>query len=206
MAFGQARGDDADHARVPALGGEHVRSAITEGRDLLLGRKANLALDEPALAVGPVELFGDLRGAGALLGEDQLQARVGAVHAAGRVQARAQREGDRSLVEHARIDARDRHQGAQAGLARPRERSQPASREAAVLSAQRDDIGDRRKGDEVEILLRLLLWPAARLKDGRGQLVGDGRRTQLGARIAANRGMDDRHIREGAIRARGVVV
>src|SRR5207249_9343708 len=98
--------------------------------DLLLGREANLALDEPALAVGSVELIGDLRGARALLGEDQLQARVGAVHAAGRVQAWSQRECDRSLVEHAGIDARDGHQSAQAGLACPCERSQSAPGEA----------------------------------------------------------------------------
>src|SRR5439155_7448448 len=116
------------------LGGEHVRSAITEGRDLFLGRKANLALDEPALAVGPVELFGDLRGAGALLGEDQLQARVGAMHAAGRVQARRKREGDRSLAEHARLDSRDGHQGTQTSPTGPAGRG-PARTPRGALSS-----------------------------------------------------------------------
>ncbi len=44
-ALDQARGDDPDHARVPALAGEHVRGALAELAHLRFGLEADAQLD-----------------------------------------------------------------------------------------------------------------------------------------------------------------
>ncbi len=48
-------------------------------RDLGFGFVADARLHLPALVVGAVELLRDLRGARRVLGQDQLQPRIGAV-------------------------------------------------------------------------------------------------------------------------------
>ncbi len=60
--------------------------------------------------------------------------------------------------------------------------------QGSVLSLQRDEIGDRGQGDEVELALEL------RAEQCRRQLVGDRGRAQLAERIAADDGVQDRAV------------
>ena len=120
VALGDPRGDDPDHAGMPALGGEHERAAFGMLGDERLGLEADPGLDVAALGVDAVELLGDGLGPFAVLGQQQLEPRVGAVQAPGGVQPRAEPEADRGLVEPARVHARDVHQRPQADLARAR--------------------------------------------------------------------------------------
>ncbi len=131
---------------------------------------------------------------------------VGAVQPPGRVQARRERKADRALVHLRRIDARDCHQRAQTGLGRRRERAQAAAHERAVLADQRDDIGDRRERDQIELAAQLARVAPERRVQRLCELVCDGRRAQLGARIATQRRVHDRRRRQRAVRARRVVV
>ena len=89
VALGDPRGDDADHARVPALAREHVGAGSPAGRgpvlgDLRLGGEEDLRLDVAALRVDRVELRGDRAGPRQVGGEQQLEAGVGAVQPARR--------------------------------------------------------------------------------------------------------------------------
>ena len=97
-----------------------------------------------------------------------------------RVEARREPEADRAGVEGCRVDARDLHQRPQAGLLRPRERPQPGDREPPVLVDERDDVGDRRDRDEIEV-------PLQRLRAGAEQrlaeLVDDAGAAELPERI-----------------------
>ena len=89
---------------VPALAREHVRGALSKRGDLRFGLQADARLHLPALVVGAVQLLGDLPRRARVLGQDQLEPRVGAVQAPRGVQARRQREADR----RARSPSRDR--------------------------------------------------------------------------------------------------
>ena len=71
-----------------------------------LGGEQDARLGLLAVAVEQVELAGDLLGAGAVLGEQQLERGVGAAHAAGGVDARAEPEAERVLGELGRLDRR----------------------------------------------------------------------------------------------------
>ena len=180
---------------VPALAREHVRRALAERGHLRFGLEADPQLHlAGARGWRASSSARDLRGARGILGEDQLERRVGAVQAPGGVQARRQREADaRARRRCAGSTPRDRHQRAQPGLGRARQRAQPAAHERAVLAHQRHDVGDRRERHQVEVLLAGLARgsPAPprghrpRCDSACGELVGDRRRAQLAARIAA---------------------
>jgi len=114
MALGQARGDDADHARMPVVSGEHVGRLVASRGNLCLGLEQDPRLDVAPAHVGLVELAGDLLGACGVAGQEQFDAGVGAVHAAGSVDPRSQPEADRLLVDRSRVRLADAHQRAQA--------------------------------------------------------------------------------------------
>ena len=88
-----------------------------------------------------------------ILGEQQLERRLGPAEPPGRVDARREPEADRGLVDRRRIDAGDAHQRLQARLLRLGEPAQPAAGERAVLVDERHDVGDRRQRDHVEVAL-----------------------------------------------------
>ena len=206
MALAQARGDDADHARVPSLRSEHVRRALALLRELCLGLEEDAPLKLATLAVCPVELDGDLARALRALGEDELEPGVCAAKATGGVQPRGQREAQRALADGARAHAGDRHERPQPGLARRGEGSQPAAHERAVLAHEGHHVGDRRQTDEVEVLAQLVRLAARREEQGLRELVRHAGAAQLGARISAHRGVDDRGVRKPAVRPRVMVV
>ena len=131
---------------------------------------------------------------------------VGAVEAAGGVEARGEAEADRALVDAAGVDARDVHQRLQAGLAGAGEPAQARAHEPAVLARERDDVGDGGERDQVEVLVgRVGVLPRAG-QQRLGELVGDAGRAQVGARVAAEPRVHDRGVGQRAVGARRVVV
>ena len=92
------------------------------------------------------------RGARLVVGQQQLERAVGAVEAPGGVEPRREAERDRALVDPQRLAPRATRISARSpGRAVRGERAQPGAHEAAVLAAQRDDVGDRRDRDELEL-------------------------------------------------------
>ena len=116
-ALHEARGDDPDDSgcqpRHHQRGGRRLRGAR------LVGGEQDPRLGLALVAVEQVELVGDPLRAGAVVGHQQLERRVGPLHAPGGVEARAEREAERALVDLAGLDAGDRHQGPQPRLAGP---------------------------------------------------------------------------------------
>src|SRR6185312_15232012 len=104
VALDEARRDDPDHARMPVLAREYVRSALparrrAQRRELAFGVGEDAQLGLAPLVVGAVELGRDLMGARGVPGEQQLQAGVRAVQASCRVQAGRQSESDSALID-----------------------------------------------------------------------------------------------------------
>ena len=164
---------------VPALAGQHVGGLLAQLAHLRLGLEQDPRLGVAALGVGPVELVGDRRRALGIVGEHQLEPRVGAIQAPGGVDARREAEADGARVDGARIDLRHAQQRADARLGRGRQRAQPLAHQAAVLVAQRHAVGDRGEGDEVEVLV-------GRRRD-RARRPPAARRRACGRRPAAHR-------------------
>ena len=206
MALGDPRRDDADHAGVPVLGGEHVRGRRPVLGHLRLGGEQDAGLDVAALRVHRVELRGDGPRPVGVPGQQQLEAGVRPVQAAGGVDPRGEPEADRPGIDHTRVHARDFHQRSQPRLARAGQRPQPRAHEPAVLAVERHDVGHRGERDEIEVLVRHAGVLARGLEQRMGELVRDRGGAQVGARVAAGRGVHDRRGRQPPVGARGVVV
>ncbi len=159
-----------------------------------------------ALGVEAIELVGDLARADLVGGQQQLEPGVGALEPAGGVDPRREPEADGGRVDPRRVGAGDAHQGAQAGALRDRERAQPGAHEPPVLAAQRDAVGDRRERHEVEVDVGERRIATGGLQQRGRQLVGDAGCAEIDARVAADRGMDDRRVGQHAVGARAVVI
>ncbi len=115
-ALDEPRGDDPDHALVPALVGEHVATPSL----LRLGPCVDLrervaqdpVFDSLPLAVQLLELVREAAGLVLVFGEQKLERRSGPAQSSRRVDARRQPEPDGALVDPRRIDAGSLHQGA----------------------------------------------------------------------------------------------
>ena len=155
VALDQARGDDPDDARMPALAGDDEPGASRRSLGQLapgrLGGRVDLPLGRPPLGVGPAQLGGDRLARAVVLGQHQLDPGVGPVEAPGGVDPRRQPEGEVALVEPLRLAFRDRHQRPQPGPVRAAHLREPAPDQRPVLADQRDDVGDRGERDEVEV-------------------------------------------------------
>src|SRR4029453_13937085 len=92
----QPRGDEPNHARMPALGGgDHDRALVlgAERRERFrLGLRDGLDLDCLALAVEPGELPGEPCRVDLILVEQQINAKRRATDAAARIDARAEQK------------------------------------------------------------------------------------------------------------------
>ena len=159
-----------------------------------------------ALAVGRVELVRHLAGAAGVLGQQQLERRVGAVQPPGGVQPRRQRERHRPLSRLPGRHAGDLHQRPQPGPRGGLQAAQAAHGQRAVLAQQRDHVGDRRQRHQVELGLELGRVASAGHVQRLRELVGDRRGAQLAAGVAAHAGVHDRGPRQHSVGARGVVV
>ena len=203
-ALGEARGDDPDHARMPALAGEHQPGRVGDARRAARRaraspRREDLALDLAALAVGALELDRDLLRALGILGEHQLDPGVRPVEAPGRVDPRPEPEAEVALVEPLGDDGGRGEQGPHPRPARLARLGEAAADERAVLAPQRDQVRDRRQGNQVELGLHRL----AAVERGR-ELVGDPGGAELRERVAGDDRVQDRAV--GELGARLVVV
>ena len=155
-------------------------------------------LDRLALAVQLLQLRRDPVCGLLVAGQQQLERRRRPAQAAGGVDPRREPEADGALVDDGRVDAGCPHQRLQARPGRRREPTQAGDRQRAVLVDERDDVGDRREGDEVEVADEpLVTRPEQRL----GELVDDPRAAELGERVGRGPGRDDRAIGERVARA-----
>src|SRR5581483_4756875 len=157
-ALDEAGRDDPDHALVPVLARDDVRAPALVGLRPLLDLDDRLAQDASFDGLTlVVQLLQGVRKEACLLrvvGQQQMERGARMTEPAGSVDARPEPEADRAGVGGGRIDARDVHQRLQSWLLRARERAQARYREAAVLVQQRDDVGDRRERNEIEMALR----------------------------------------------------
>ena len=197
VALDEPRGDDADHALVPAGAGDHVGAATPALLGPLLDRLDGLPqdplLDGLPVAIQVLELGGELLRGLTLLRQQELERGFGPAEPSGGVQARREPEADRTGVDRGRIHARRAHQLLEAGLLRARQLPQPGDGQAAVLVQERHDVGDGGDRDEVEVPQeRLRARPEQRLSE----LPDDPGAAELRERVLAAVGPDDRAIRQ----------
>ena len=109
VALDEPRGDDADHALVPALAGDDVAAPAAARLGPRLDLVDRLArdplLDGLPLAVQRLELLGERLRLVGVLGQQQRERSLGPAEPAGRVDARREPEADRRLVDRRGIDA-----------------------------------------------------------------------------------------------------
>ena len=155
VALRQSRGDDPDHALVPALVREDVsllppsclRPRVDDGR----GLAEDPFLDRLALAVQLLQLRRDPGGGVLVVGQQQLERGRRPAETPGGVDPRGEPEADGTLVDDSRIHAGRPKQCLQAGPRGRGETTEPGDRERTVLVDEWDDVGDRRQGDEIEV-------------------------------------------------------
>ena len=155
VALDQPGGHDSDHALVPLLSREHVAPPLLlrlrPRLDFLNSLAEDSFFDRLPVAVQLVETMSEPGRLVAVLRQQQLERRLRMAEPPGRVQPRRKTKTDRGRVDCGRIDPGDLHQLAQTGFLRARERPQPRDRQAAVLIHERNDVGDRRDSNQVEM-------------------------------------------------------
>ena len=142
----------------------------------------------------------DLLGALRVLGEQQLEAGVGAPHAARGVDPRRQPEGEAGGVKRARIGARDPHQSPQARAFGAGHLHQPVAHEPAVLAAQRHQVGHGGERHELEVAA------AVGAPSASASLCATAVPHSSVVGIAAQGRMHDRAVGQLAVRARRVMI
>ena len=209
-ALDQPRGDDADHALVPAprprrrrrgaprRSAGHASTVATASRRI----RSSTAWRSRFSVLELVAPAGRPRAASSR--EDQVERDVGSPEPSGGVDARREPEArPRSRRRPPGRRARDAHQRAQSGLrACARAPRRPGRGERAVLVDERHDVGDRGERDEVERGGRAAGWSGAEQR--LGELVHDARAAELGERVVRRARRDDRAV--GQRLARPVVV
>ena len=147
----QARGGDADHALVPRVACEHERHprrvAARDGRGLL----PDLLLERLPLAVELAEPGGVAVGLAAVLGQQQQRRDGRLAQAAGRIDARREREADGRGRDGAALRAALVQQCADARPGAGVDLRQPLRHEIAVLAREGHDVRHRADGDEVAV-------------------------------------------------------
>src|SRR5205823_5126943 len=108
VAFYEARGDDPDHALVPALARDDIGAPCATGLRPLLDRLDRLAqdplLDRLPVAVQLLELGGKLHRVLPRVCEQELERRPRPAQAPRRVEPRGEPEADRTRIDGCRID------------------------------------------------------------------------------------------------------
>ena len=165
----EARGDEADHAGMPAFGGGDDDGALLldaeRGHGLGLGLRHGGELDRLALAVEAVELGGEARAFGRIVLHEQIDAERGATDAAAGIDARPEQEAEMPGLGRA-AEPRDIHQGGEPGIVAPTQRQQPLGDEGAVEALERHHVGNRAERDQVEQAeeIGLAAAPASRIR------------------------------------------
>ena len=161
----EPRGDQADHARMPAFGGGDDHRALlleAERRHRLgLGLRQRRHLDRLALAIEPVELGGEPRAFDRILLQQQIDAERGAADAAAGIDARPEQEAEMPGLRRA-AQARDVHQRGQSDILAPAQRQQALGDEGAVETLERHHVGDGAERDQIEQAEQIGLRPRRR--------------------------------------------
>ena len=126
------------------------------GQDSTCGDRVahDAVLDGLAVAVQRLELAREPLRLRRVVGEQQLERRVGMAEPAGGVDARREAEAERACLDRGGVDARGAHERAQARARCVRASARRPARERAVLVDERHDVGDGRERDEVELRSR----------------------------------------------------
>ena len=150
-----------------------------------------------------------------IVGREHLDGPHGPFEPAGRVDPGRQAEADHAGREPRLVEAAGHfHQGPQPDRGRPEDARQAVPDEDAVLAVERDDVGDRRQGDqaerpdqEVAEVGRGLLAVAEALADLPGELERDPRAAEVAAGVgAAGQARMDDHVGRRELGADRVVV
>ena len=159
ICFDEARSDDADDARVPALAREHDGGKLVHVLpcQLLFGTRKDVLLDGLPLLIQRIETVSELLRLGDVLRQEQPGAEHGRRHAARGIEARRELEADLLGRDRGGIDTRDIHEGAQAEILRLCHVREAETHDLAVFAEQRHDVGDRAERDEFEPLLPRLV-------------------------------------------------
>ena len=177
----QAGSDDADHAFVPVLAREHVAALraprMRPALDLVDRVAQDPVLDRLAVAIQLLEPLREPACLVAVVGEQELERGLRPAETPGGVDTRGEAEGDRTLVDGGRVDVRRAHEGSDARPLGKCELPQPRDREHPVLVHERDDVGDGRQRDQVEVAVE------AGRAEGLRELVDDARPAQLRERV-----------------------
>ena len=156
----QARGGDADHALMPRVAREHERRArriaARDGRGFL----PDLLLKLLPLAVELAEPGGVAVGVGAVIGQQQQRGDGRFSEAAGRVDARREREADGRGRDRPSLRAALVQQRADAGAGAGVDLRQSLRHEVAVFAREGHDVGHRADGDEVAVVAQHLFVAA----------------------------------------------
>src|SRR5258706_9050210 len=154
IALDDARGGDADDAAMPAFAldygavGGAQRGVVAEALDN--GGK-DFPLGVLAVSVELVEASGDVAGLRGILGGEEIDDAAGHVHASGGIDARADAKADVGGGERAfAVELGDFEEGFESGVDGLAQASKAEFGEDAVLSGERDDIGDGADGGDFE--------------------------------------------------------
>ena len=96
--FLEARGDDADHARMPVFARRRKPSAYFRSSDRF-GFGQHLRLDRAAFGIQRVQMLRDLLGHARVIGRKQSRAEIGLAHAAAGIDARPQNKSRRIGID-----------------------------------------------------------------------------------------------------------
>ena len=163
IALGQARGDQTEHARRPALADATSSSGAprsSAGGDLRLGRRDQLALEPAPLFVQPLQPQRDLgHDLGRVAGQ-QLGGQMRAAGAAAGIEPRPQREGAVLGADGGQAMRAARASAASPGLPPRAATSQALRDQGPVEPDQRHHVADRAERDQIEPAAQVRLRPA----------------------------------------------
>ena len=160
----QPRGDEADHAGMPAFGRrDDDRALVLEperGQRLGFGLRFRRLLDDAALGVEAVEFGRDPRRFRDIAFQQQPHAEIGAPDAAAGIDARAQHEAEMPGFRRT-VQPRHVHQRGMPDMVAAAHRDQALGDEGAVEPGQRRDIGHRAERDMMQHAEQIRLRPFA---------------------------------------------
>ena len=155
VALDQPRGDDPNHARVPVPTGDNQARSLPQPLRQIpqrhLSRVGNLPLRRPPLAIGTVQLDGNLGRPSLILGEEKLNPRIGAIKPPSRIDPRSKTEAQIALVEPGHLAFGRRDQRPHTRPRSPPYLLQPLLHQRPVLPHQRHHIGHRRQRNKIKI-------------------------------------------------------
>ena len=197
-ALDQPRGHDPDHALVPVLAREHVPAASSLALGKRVDERCGLAQDS-VLDRLPVAVQPSSSPARRLASSSSSVSMSSSAMSGRQRRPAALILGARAESDRPRVDGGVHTRAPHERLERPAacRRAQPGRRERTVLVHERDDVGDRRERDEVEVALE----SPDRRREGLVELAHDAGAAELGKRVRRRPGRNDRTVRQRFARA-----